>query len=532
MSPDSEREKKPDKPEPSRAVERLAQAMAPLAASLGLAVPGETSPRLPLNLPISSLSRLTGQLLSSEMIFRHGRTIITVDAATGERELMSKERFPSYVEKFATLVKPGRDGERVVSMDAATAAKVLASDQFRCHLRELRGVFPVRLPVWANPEKTAVRLAASGYDEETGILTLNLLDYPDDVTPARAVERLGELVRGYPWGDAADWRASRSLAVHVAAMLSPFVALLLSPTDKRPGILYTANQVGTGKTTLAKFGLMAVFGEVETADRPESKKDLADLLDTWAVEGKEYLFLDDVEGFIRSASLNNFMTSGVRAGRVKGFTASFKCRVVTQVIMTGNRVKVTPDLARRCLVVELFCANDAGDRTFSRDINETYLSRDDVRAELLSCLWALVRNWVDCGRKPNTATLPSFEGFSRLVGGIVQDGGFIDPIARPAVVLDDYAEAFRRLLCSLAETVPRGDTGRFSVDDCLSQARELDVLDVIAGDARTEQGQRVAFGKRMEAWKGREFDDGRGFRFRFGRKEQARGTAYEVAVFP
>lgn len=513
---------------------KIAAAMQPVAQSLALAVADESrlACRLNLDLPISSLAALTGQVLRTEPIFMHNGRVVIVDEATGAMEPMTRELFPSWVEQYAIVRKGEGDRERTTSMGFDVAAKILAAKQFQSHLRKLAGIYPVRLPVWGDAERNSIRLAPAGYDAESGVLTLDLLSYDTELDPLVGVEALREMLCGYPWADQTSsllaWQSNPNVARHLAAMLSPFCRLLLNPLEKRPGVFYNSNQPGTGKTTLAKFGLMAVYGEVETTDRPESKKDLADLLDTWACEGKDYLFLDDVEGLIRSNAMNSFMTAGTRAGRVKGFTASFKGRITTQLFLTGNSVNVTPDLARRFLVVELFCAADAPSRQFASEINEAWLAQRENRSRILAALCSLVMEWSRCGCPLNARTLGGFGEFSRIIGGICTACMFADPITPPAVVMDEASEAWMKLFRALAGEVLTGETHSFPVGDCLDKAGELGIFDALVGFAKDE---RKAFGQRIKKWKGREFTDDLGRKFRFGRRETGFGSSYDITVF-
>jgi len=124
--------------------------------------------------------------------------------------------------------------------------------------------------------------------------------------------------------------------------------------------------------------------------------------------------------------------------------------------------------------------------------------------------------------------LHGFEEFSQIIGGIVMAVGFADPMPRPEVDLDETGAAWKRLLAALADTVPDGGSVRFTVTDCLNKAEELEVLDIIFGEARDP---KKTFGHRVKKYQGREFTDGQARRFVFGqRRKDNKGSGYPITI--
>ena len=110
------------------------------------------------------------------------------------------------------------------------------------------------------------------------------------------------------------------------------------------------------------------------------------------------------------------------------------------------------------------------------------------------------------------------------------NAGYADPMAPPVLSLDEAGAAWERLLVALADTVtvPDGGSVRFTVTECLEKARELEVLDIITGEARDPQ---KAFGQRLKKYQGREFIDGRGRRFVFGQRLRCNtGSGYPITI--
>jgi hypothetical protein len=81
-------------------------------------------------------------------------------------------------------------------------------------------------------------------------------------------------------------------------------------------------------------------------------------------------------------------------------------------------------------------------------------------------MWALVKHWSTLGcRRSKGARLASFEGFSGIVGGIVTNAFFADPIARPDVRLDETEAAWTSLFRKLADNLSDGGTVEYGLEN-------------------------------------------------------------------
>ena len=518
------------KKKPTGKSKAMLKVLQPVAASIGAEIEcGQIVPEVDITKPISHVARTLGQILHRLNLYRQGEYLVSVDEITGETKTMEPLRFCSWVEDFVLIVKPHTDGVKTTSMSADMAAKIMKADQFRDGLRELKAVHSVRLPIWEEYGKS-VRLMSVGYDEGTKFFTVDSLPYALDMEPTAAVAFILDVLKGYPWtGEESRLQARRSLAVHVAALVGNFVRLLFDEGTQKPAIVYHGNQPGTGKSTLARMALSPVFGVPEDKGLPKSEEELAKELDAFAKARRPYLFLDDVGGFLRSHKLNRFITSPKHLGRKMGTGEEFTAPNVSQVFMTGNQLTLSPDLARRCLIVDLFCPGEARGRKFERIITDAWLSQDGTRSQFLAAMWALVRYWQQSGCPRNERLLESFEEWSAIVGGIVSEAGFCDPLMpAPELAMDEQGEAFQRLFCALAAEVPTGTEATVSVSDCREKAESLDIWETLVAGAKDEA---KAFGARLKKYRGRQWMDEHGRRFEFGRREVSRGSVYPLRVF-
>ena len=125
--------------------------------------------------------------------------------------------------------------------------------------------------------------------------------------------------------------------------------------------------------------------------------------------------------------------------------------------MTSNNLEVTPDLMRRAVFVELFIDVDIETRRFDRVIGPGYFTQQEVRSACLAACAAIVRHWIAAGETPGPDDKPTFEAWSRVIGGMVAslpNGGDVigRPLSRPSLPMsgDRRSEEMRSLLVALA----------------------------------------------------------------------------------
>jgi len=406
--------------------------------------------------PDSRFQLEVGAILNKNGVFRRDRMPVVINRETSAVDPMTPRRFSSYCEKHMIVAKfhwnskanGGQgDWDKVPkSMNTDTAARCLESDWFIDQQRPIRRVNFVRMPIIRRDGR--IELLPHGYDAESRIFTVPSeikvdedmpLDTPKDGTKRGARDIINDLVREFPFGDfkednqanreAGVVGLSRSKAVHVSTMVSLFGAGLLGELVNRLHPCYVANAQRSGKTLLAKTAIVPIFGPAKATPKPESEDDLRKRLTTAAQVASPYLFLDDLDGLLRSQSLNAFMTAPTWTDRKMGSHEELVATKETVVIITGNNLSLSTDIANRTLRCNLYTEEfDAQTRTIQRVIDEEYLARPGVRSEILSSLWALIREWDRAGRPKGKRVLRGFEQWCEVFGGIVTNAGFGDPI--------------------------------------------------------------------------------------------------------
>lgn len=535
----------------------MMEALRPAMESLGMRPPDVVNlvPKVNLDTPIREMGMQVGQLLRRAGLFRWGpnERLVTFDPAQRKQKAMTAERFCSWVERHLEVVKSykGRGGETYdaqVSMGKDLAAKLLAVDELLRELPVIEGVVATRVPVRRSDGR--VELCRPGWDEEARLYCYDEIPFETDWPLKRAQALIEDYCGEFLFAEmqAGQIWSNRSFLVHASAMVGVFARKLLPPGTVRPLVFYIANEQGSGKSLLVSMILGACFGHCSSTDLPMSSRGLNQekftaLLETVAQTMKEYLWLDDVPPAVFSNSLNRFTTAAAHTGRKYGGNDEmFEAVNVTQAFLTGNNVETSRDLMQRGMICELFLAVDSQTRAIKRRVTELYFYRADVRAELLSAMWALVRNWIECGMRLGGFAHSRAPDWSELVGGVLEAAGVVvNPFEIPELPMggDRETEEWKALLVGLADEAESVEGTEFEADGRLvdttkivKMARDNHLLSDLVGsgdDKPLKGGELKKLGRRLAKWRGREdLRSTSGRRFRFGKRKQASNWVYPI----
>lgn len=295
----------------------------------------------------------------------------------------------------------------------------------------------------------------SGYDRDTGLWGADVPDLAD-LIPARpsrdeanaALLRVRSRFRTFPFADATtvvpddpyDPYASPTVDISAppgkdeAAFLTALLtAVARASLRLSPGILIRApamSGAGSGKGLLARCLSIIAFGREPHAvnagpNNEETEKRIAAEL----MEGHPVLFLDNLNNTsFKSDLLASVLTERPARVRILGKSQMVPLNSTALVIMTGNALTISEDLARRFLIVELDARmEDPEVRRFANDIKE------DVRAhrqELLLDLLTIWRWGVQSSEIKTGKPLGSFEQWGKMVRDALVTLGCVDPVDR------------------------------------------------------------------------------------------------------
>lgn len=462
---------------------------------------------------LSAFAHEAGMTLAEEPVFRRERYPVAVDPDTGMIEVITAEEFRSLIEQYAVTYKlkpmspalktalkaigqePPDDYENEpMTMTKDCASGTLKAQPFISALRRLDRVNLVRMPVMGADR--VPRLLQEGYDEETRTWTLKTdIKINEKLTPESGQEIIRSYLAEFPFTDA------RSRAVAIAAMIALYVSQMQELTAARMGFVNRSNVEGAGKSLLAQCAISPCYGLAEgqpLAGREELRK----LLDATALQGSPYLFLDNLTGHVASELLDSYLTTPIWTGRLLGTPKIFKAPANAMLLITGNGITLSPDIARRTLVCNLNVEEaDPELRQPKRVMTPQFLARPEIRGDLLSAMWAMVRGWHAAGGKPGVRRVRSFEEWSDLVGGIVLANGFGDCLERPSD--DETAEpknVHKRLLVEkLANEIPEEKKAiEFTFEKIVDVCRENEFLDWMIDGKMVKEREKLDDGSYTE----------------------------------
>lgn len=500
---------------------------------------------LPILNPKSTYSVMAASVaahLPPGALYLYQDNLVTVKSNTETMTIdilpMTRTRFATWIEKFVKFTKNGRPDDPPTSISPAQAEIILSADVIRDSTQILDEVSYMRLPVAVkHGNQWRFMPTMAGYDSHSKTYTMDTL--PIDWSIVWPIEfcreKLAQIFSEFPLdGGDCPISESRSLGGAVAGMLGQFLRINI---DKFPMLVCNANQPGTGKSHLVKTMMAPVHGVPQTSHFIDDENEFRKSLNTMVLEGKNYCFLDDVKSLVSNV-LNRFISNDRVTDRMIGQGKSFTVKNKMQMLTTGNQLKASPDVMRRSIILDLFFAGDATQRSFAGIVTEEKLVDPEWRRDMLTLLWSLCKNWefAGCPRVPHR-NLNGFDTYCDLVIGIVTWAGFADPLATPIIQLDSgdaIGDALKRVIIHMADIMWPDDgvshvgmIQKYSVSDIVQIAQDMDVLQIITLGARDPL---ISMGAKMRAYKGREFVDTHGRRFVVSDKRTAACATYPITI--
>ena len=292
---------------------------------------------------------------------------------------------------------------------------------------------------------------AEGYDRASGMWCENVPDLTElvPVQPTRddaavALQLIRETFKTFCFADAdtvdeagfdvAVVDTSRPPGKDESAFLVALLTAVCRPSlHLAPGVLLRAapmSGAGAGKGLLARCVSLIAFGrEPHAVTSGANAEELEKRIAAELMEGSPVLFLDNLNNTaFRSNLLASAITERPARVRVLGRSQMVPLNASTFVILTGNGLSVSEDLARRFIAVDFDArTEDPEARTFPGDIRaEVAKRRNELLAALLTIWrWGRIEDDLKSGRM-----LGSFEQWCAWVRDPLLALGCQDPADR------------------------------------------------------------------------------------------------------
>lgn len=310
---------------------------------------------------------------------------------------------------------------------------------------------------------------------------------PNDVTAALTLF-VEELLVDFPFVDASD------RAHMLAALLLPFARRLVRGTT--PIHLVEAPIAGTGKGLLVSVLYALTTGRpAEAGPLPRDDEEVRKKITSELLEGRAILALDnaDPQRTIDSSALAAATTTEFWVDRLLGQSRSMTLANRALWVLTGNNVRLSTELARRCVRIRIDAKTDRPWRRadFKHPDLLRWLERE--RGRLIHAALSLIQNWVVRGRPAGNERLGSFESWAEVMGGILDAAGvkgFLGNLDSLHDAADEEGSLWREFV-GMWWAAHRDEPMR--VADLAHLCRTADLMTAVLGDA-SERSQSTRLG--------------------------------------
>lgn len=367
-------------------------------------------------------------LAADPMLFAKGDQLVRV-ALDGNTPRLVALGAPQLRELLSVYAKWMRDDP--VHPPAAIATALVKRGSWP-PIRQLRAM--TTFPVLSASGELRTR---EGYDPSSktlyaGVAVVNVPEEPTLDEAKAACARLLDLVAEFPFAGEAHRSA------WLAALLTPLSRFMHD--GHQPLVVLAANMPGSGKTTLAQIIATIVTGgsiSVMACEKDEpNRKELLSKLRA----APSLALIDNVVRRFGGPNMATLITGRSFEDRSLGHLKTLSAPNDTTWIITGNRISLAPDMARRCLNIRLQSNEQKPHlRDGFRYANLLGHVRE-YRGELLSDALTILKAYVLAGTPDvELSGWGSFEEWSRIVRGALVWCGLLDP-ASTRHELEDEAQ--------------------------------------------------------------------------------------------
>jgi len=375
------------------------------------------------------------------------------------------------------FVRPGRRGSVIhVNPSQATLQHMLTlADQTVNPIDTL-----VRIPTMRADGTIHDR---QGYDRRSRVWyapELLIEDVPDSPTDAElraAVVTVAAPFTEFPY--VSD--ASRTAAI--ACLLEQVVRPMID--GPRPLYAFDApgfRGQGTGKTLLPMaIGAVITGRRVGVTTWPDDPKEFPKVVTAKLLEADPFVIFDNLEGTVKHKDLAALTTSQTWSNRLLHTNETPRLAQTATWCLTLNGAKFNRDIARRTVLIQLDAKIKDPHKRKGFEIENlvTYCIR--LRARIIRSLLIMARSWVVAGARPDDRlTWGSFEGWCRIVGGILRHAGLgeLPEAVEAASARDNETKEHEQFIRAWAEAFPNQDVTALMLAELAERmqlyARELE----------------------------------------------------------
>jgi hypothetical protein len=285
----------------------------------------------------------------------------------------------------------------------------------------------------------------------------------------------------------------------LAALLLPFARRLVAGST--PIHLVEAPVAGTGKGLLVSLLFLLATGRGgEAGTLPGDEDEVRKKITSELLAGRPIVALDNADPRRRtdSSALAAVATADHWVDRLLGQSRSLTLPNRALWILTGNNVRLSTELARRCVRIRIDAKTDRPWRRAAFRHPDLLRWAREQRGALVHAALTLVQAWMARGRPLAAERLGSFESWSEVMGGILAAAGvpgFLGNLDALHDLADEEGALWRELVDAWWWT---HQDRPVRVAELVDLCRTGDLLAPVLGDG-TERSQAIRLGNALKA---------------------------------
>ena len=375
-------------------------------------------------------------------IFQKAGELYQVNHETKKAEVMTESLIHLWLAKRFSFVKYNAKREKsIVAQIPAYLLKALleAVQPFVPNLQVIYN-HPVILDGGECADKTGYYASIESY-----VFCDEAFDWSSVETSAEAIKAAKNLIFNDFLHDYI-FENDESLGDYIAYLLT--FALRPAINGNVPILAVSAPTAGAGKTKLLDLASVIWIGQDAPktqvgSDHNNEKEEMRKRLMASLLESPENIVFDNAERIFSNPSLASALTTGRYTDRLLG--ASQMVEIDTRAIMavTGNNLSLGGDMPRRAFWVRLGVDREKPEtRTgFKYPMLDQWTLEN--RIPLMNACLSLIKSWVENGAKVSNKVLGSYEHWTQIVGGVMENAGIGGFLSKQADTESDELVAMR-----------------------------------------------------------------------------------------
>jgi hypothetical protein len=399
-------------------------------------VSGDNAVLVPIHLSDEELyETVINELVKAKRVYRTGN--ILTEIIGSKTHHLTPDTIRMRISPPIVFVKEGKDGEPVRATPPGWLLKAIVNKPAPDRVPEVVAVTDIPT---IRPDGSIVSLP--GHDPETRVFYIPGKPIPiPQVDTDTAVRNILLPFADFPWAQP---------DTDVAAFLAAVLTVIIRGTyeGRPPALLIDKNAAGAGATLLAQcLGMMAT-GDDLPVHLPDTNEETNKRIHVAVLQGDPVIFLDNRRE-LGGPFIDALLTSRKINIRILGQSKSSVVDFRSLVIATGNNLQINGDLARRVYRIRLDSPHEKPYLAGGYRIKDLLGYVRSNRAAIVGNTLRLAQLWFEAGAPHHgQKELGGFEGWSRVVRGIVSFTGLGDPMCSTEGMDDTTTDSWTQFVAA------------------------------------------------------------------------------------